>query len=361
MLSPQTFWAAGPMPEKLGAINFPYAATPVGSKPVEVVGGLFWFRLPLPMQLNHVNAYAARDADGWTIIDTGMDTPETRQIWTGALNGQLSGAPLRRVIVTHHHPDHVGLAGWFQARHGAELWTTRTAWLTARMLTLDLQETPTRETLSFYKSAGMHKQALEERASARPFNFADCVHKIPLGFRRIREGEVIEIGGMRWDVRTGGGHAPEHATFWCRDAPAVLAGDQLLADISPNVGVYPTEPDADPLEEWLESCSRFEEFAQDDQVVLTGHKRPYRGLPERLSQLIFNHHSALERLSSALSQPMTAVECFPALYKRSIGSGEFGLALAESVAHLNHLYHRGQADRRKGNDGAWLWTAANAA
>ncbi|NPD18465.1 MBL fold metallo-hydrolase [Rhodophyticola sp. DY48A3-103] len=311
-------------------------------------------RLPLPMALDHVNVYAIRDGAGWAVVDTGFDTSKTRAIWETLLAGPMRGLPVTRVIVTHHHPDHVGLAGWFMAR-GAELITTRTAWLTARMLVLDVQEAPTPETLAFWRAAGMDAATLEKRASERPFNFADIVAPLPLGFTRIREGDVVEIGGRHWDVCIGHGHAPEHATLWCREEALVLGGDQLLPSISPNLGVYATEPAADPVTEWIESCTHLAHCAKADHLVLPGHKLPFTGLPDRLRQLIENHHGALSRLREHLDRPRTAAECFAPLFKRRIDAGTYGLALVESVAHLNHLLALGEVTREKREDGAWAW------
>ena len=339
-------------------LSFPFSQPPGGSDPVELADGILWFRMPLPLRLDHVNVYAVRESKGWSLVDTGMNTRATREAWKSILCGRLAGVPVWRVIVTHHHPDHIGLAGWFRQEHGAEIWTTRTAWLTARMLTLDVQDAPAPEVLEFYRSAGMDRDEYEARASSRPFNFADCVHAIPLGFTRIKEGDSVTLGGMEWDVRAGGGHAPEHATLWCRSAPLVFAGDQVLAGISPNIGVYATEPDADPLKDWLDACGRLKSHATDDQLVMPGHKLPFRGLPLRLAQLRANHADALEKLVEAIAEPRTAAECFRFLYKREIRTGEYGLALGEAVAHLNHLRAIGLAERRRGReDGAWRWLA----
>ena len=335
-------------------IRYPYDAAPEEGDAREVADGILWMRLPLPMALDHVNVYAIRDGAGWAVVDTGFDTGKTRAIWETLLAGPMRGLPVTRVIVTHHHPDHVGLAGWFMAR-GAELITTRTAWLTARMLVLDVQEAPTPETLAFWRAAGMDAATLEKRASERPFNFADIVAPLPLGFTRIREGDVVEIGGRHWDVRIGNGHAPEHATLWCREEALVLGGDQLLPSISPNLGVYATEPAADPVTEWIESCTHLAHYAKADHLVLPGHKLPFTGLPDRLRQLIENHHGALSRLREHLDRPRTAAECFAPLFKRRIDAGTYGLALVESVAHLNHLLALGEVTREKREDGAWAW------
>jgi glyoxylase-like metal-dependent hydrolase (beta-lactamase superfamily II) len=339
-------------------IQMPFAAAPAPGEATLIAEDVLWLRVPLPMVLDHVNAYALRDDDGWTLIDTGLDTGKTRALWEAALAGPLAGLPVRRLIVTHHHPDHVGLAGWFQAR-GAELMMPRTAWLMARMLILDEQPMPSAETLAHWQGAGMDEALFETRRTERPFNFCDVVHPLPLGFTRLHDGGTIRMGGRDWDIRFGQGHAPDHATFWSRDDHLVIGGDQLLATISPNLGVYATEPGADPLGEWLDSCAAFQPLARAEHLVLPGHKLPFTGLPERLVQLIDNHHGALDRLRGHLAGgPRSAAECFAPLFKRQIDAGTYGLALVEAVAHLNHLLRLGAVTRTRRVDGAWLYHLA---
>lgn len=335
-------------------IRYPFADAPAEGQATEIAPGILWMRLPLPMALDHVNVYALDDGDSWTVIDTGFASKRSRAIWTKLLDGPLAGKPVGRVVVTHHHPDHVGLAGWFM-ENGASLAMPRTGWLMARMLTLDVQEVPNAEALTFYQRAGMDPDVFEKRRTERPFNFADCVVPLPLGYTRLIDGGEITMGGRVWDIRMGGGHAPEHATFWSRDNHLVIGGDQLLPSISPNLGVYPTEPDADPVTDWLNSCAHFQSYAQGSHLVLCGHKLPFTGLPTRLRQLIDNHHGALARLLDHLSEPRSAGECFLPLFKRNISGGEYGLALVEAVAHLNHLHQSGQATRHLRDDGAWVF------
>ncbi|WBU64009.1 MBL fold metallo-hydrolase [Paracoccus aerodenitrificans] len=337
-------------------IDHPWPDPPDRGSVTEIASGVLWMRLPLPMKLDHVNCYALDEGDGWCIVDTGFDSRLSRSVWQGLLDGPLAGKPVKRVVATHHHPDHIGLAGWFMAQ-GAELWTTRTVWLMARMLLLDEQHAPPPETVAFWRRAGMGEKILAKRAGERPFNFADTVHPIPLGFTRMVEGETLHFGGRNWHVHMGNGHAPEHATLWSLDDDLVIGGDQLLPGISPNLGVYPTEPDADPVGEWIESCDRFAEIAEDRHLVLPGHKLPFTGLPSRLAQMRENHVSALNRVVDLLRQsPATAVGCFPALFKRPIGESEYGLALVESVAHVNHLARTGRIARVGLDDhGGVLW------
>lgn len=334
-------------------ITYPWAEPPPLGEPLRVAEGVEWLRLPLPMALDHVNCWILEERDGVTIVDTGFASRRMRDMWSAALKGRR----VRRVLATHHHPDHIGLAGWFQAAHGAELSTSRTAWLMARMLQLDEQDRPAAETVAFWRAAGMEPEVLAGRLEERPFNFADVVAPLPLGYTRLGDGEMVELGGRWWHVHMGGGHAPEHVTLWEEGGELVIGGDQLLPSISPNLGVYATEPEADPVGEWLAACERMERLATPGRLVLPGHKLPFRGLPLRLRQLRDNHLGALERLERHLGVPRAAGACFRPIFGREIGGAEYGLALVEAMAHCLHLMHMGRARRILGADGQWLFEA----
>ena len=348
--------AAAPRPADPG-IRFPFEAPPAPGEAIEVAPGILWMRLPLPMALDHVNVYALDDGDGWTIIDTGFSSKRAKAEWQALLDGPMQGRRVRRVVVTHHHPDHVGLAGWFQSLHGADLVTTRTTWLFARMLVLDVHPQPVPETVAYWRSAGVDEVEIARRMDERPFNFCDIVDPMPLGFTRIAEGGTITLGGRRWAIRCGDGHAPEHATFWSLDDDLVIGGDQLLPGISANLGVYATEPDSDPVGDWINSCNRFATVAEDRHFVLPGHKLPFTGLPLRLRQMVDNHTGALDRLHRHLAEPKTAAQCFLPLFKRELTGSDAGMGLVEAVAHLNRLLIEGRVTRRRDDRGAWQWQA----
>lgn len=341
------------------ALDTPFPTPPAAGEAVTLVPGVLWLRMPLPFRPGHVNLYALDDGDGWTLVDTGPDMPACREAWTALRGGPLAGRPLRRIIATHHHMDHIGLAGRLMAAEGAALLTSRTAWLMARMMALDVQERATPEQLAFWRRAGMPPDLLAQRARERPFNTADVVHPLPLGYTRLVEGADLRAGGRAWRVAMGDGHAPEHVTLWSREDDLVIGGDQLLGAISPNLGVYATEPDADPVGDWLASCARLKRLAGDRQLVLPGHGLPYRGLPARLDALIAEHQAALDRIAAALAQaPRTAVGCFDLLYRRELTAGEFGLGLVEAVGHVNRLRRAGRL-RAVGEtpEGGILWGA----
>lgn len=338
-------------------LQTPWSDPPAEGDAIEVADGVLWMRLPLPMALDHVNVYALDDGEGWTLVDTGIQTKRSIALWEKLLTGPLGGRPVERVIVTHHHPDHVGMAGWLMRQSNAPLVMTRTAYLMARMLILDVEDRPTPQALHFWRRAGMDAETFETRRHQRPYNFGDICAPLPVGYTRVKQGDTLRIGGRDWDVHIGNGHAPEHLTLWSRNDSLVLAGDQIISSISPNIGVYPTEPEADPVSDWLESCTRLSSLAREDHLVLSGHKLPFTGLPFRMRQLIDNHEGALSRLERHLATPRTAAECFAPLFKRRIDAGTYGLALVEAVAHLNHLHQAGRISRTMRDDGAWLWRA----
>ncbi|MEM1277464.1 MAG: MBL fold metallo-hydrolase [Pseudomonadota bacterium] len=339
----------------VAVIHHPWEEPPIPGNMVEVAEGVLWARLPLPMKLDHVNIYALDDGDGWTLIDTGLNWAKGRAALDALIEGPLGGKPVHRVLMTHHHPDHIGLVGRF-ADKGVPILASRVAWLLGRMLTLDRQEMHPPQAITYRQRAGVTGAALDDFRAEAPFNFADCVAPIPLGFQVLEAGDQFSAGGRDWTIRLGHGHAPHHVTLWSEDI--LLAGDQVIPGISPNIGVYPTEPEADPMGGWLDTCRRFRAL-DADPLVLPGHKLPFRGLNFRLDQLIENHLSAFDRIMSALGQgPLTAVGMMPAIFKREVESSQFGLALVEAVAHANYLHQSGQISRRLTADGAWVYERA---
>ncbi len=327
-------------------LSFPFPDPPAKGAAIEVAPGIHWLRLPLPMALDHVNVYALEDEDGWTLVDTGMDTPPAREAWEAALTGPLAGRGVARILVTHFHPDHIGLAGWLVERTGAVLVTTRTSFFGAKSLQLDRWDEPPAGAVAFYRAAGYGEAEMAVLRARAKFGFARVCAPLPIGFRRIAEGDTVRIGGRDWRVLVGHGHAAEHAVLWCAADGLVLAGDQVLPRITSNIGVYPTEPEGDPLGDFLDSCVALRAALPEDVLVLPGHNEPFSGLPIRLGQLIAHHAASLDALHGALATPRTAMECFDVLFDREIGDGLRGFAIVEAIAHLNHLCASGRAERK---------------
>lgn len=336
-------------------LTYPFGSPPASGEAVEVAAGVLWMRLAMPMVLNHINVYAVRDGEGWVLVDTGLDLSATRDEWEALLVGPLEGRPVTRVVCTHMHPDHIGLAGWLCDRFSAPLTMTRVEYVTARMLLADTGQTAPEQGAQFYRAAGWDEAQVEGYRTGYG-QFGRVVSPMPAGFVRIREGDRLSIGGQDWRVVVGEGHSPEHACLWREADDVVLGGDQILPKISSNVSVWPTEPDADPLGDWMASLARMKTVFPDDVLVLPSHGEPFHGVQARLDALIRGHQTALKRLERTLREPCRAVDAFSALFARPVGDGVRGMATGESLAHLNYLLHRGRVSTRRDEDGVDWWT-----
>ena len=339
-------------------LTYPLGDPPGPGEAVAAAPGVLWMRLPLPMALNHVNVYAIEDGDGWTLVDTGMRTKDSSEGWKAALAGPLGGKPIRRVIGTHMHPDHIGLAGWLCARFDAPLLMSRLEYVMGRMLIADTGQPAPVEGEVFFRAAGWTEEQLD--GYRRDFGrFGQAVAPMPQSFTRISEGDVLRIGGDDWRVVVGSGHSPEHVCLWRQSDNVFLAGDQILPRISSNISVWPTEPLADPLTDWMVSLDKLKALLPADTFVLPGHGEPFRGIGTRVDALKRGHEVSLTRLERALKTPSRAVDVFSTLFARPIGEGVHGMATGESVAHLNYLAGQGRARRERDADGVDWWTATS--
>lgn len=342
-------------PPARSELSYPCAPPPSAGDAAEVADGVLWVRSPLPMALDHINLWALRDGDGWTIVDTGLNYPAARQGWDAVFAGPLGGRPVRRVICTHMHPDHVGLAGWMTERFGAPLLMSRLEYITMRMLVADDGPAP-EEGVLFYRACGWSDEQIEHWRS-RYGLFGKGVSPPPVAFVRLTAGETLDIDGRAWRLIGGDGHSPEHICLLREEDGVFIAGDQLLPKISSNVSVWPTEPDADPLSDWLASLERLKGEVPADALVLPAHGEPFRGAHARLDALARGHETSLRRLIRTLREPRRAVDVFGCLFARPIGDGLLGMATGESLAHLNCLVRRGQAIRETDAEGVWRWSA----
>ncbi len=321
-------------------LQYPISAIPDFGTPTKVAEGVYWLRMPLPFTLDHINLYLLRDGDGWTLVDTGIRGPETMAHWEHVFENFFDGAPVKRVIVTHMHPDHVGQAGWLTRHCGVELWMTRTEFLACKVIAGDGPSDVPEDAVRFYHQCGFdaHRLDLYRQRFGR---FGALIEKLPAGYRRIRDSDVLTINDTGWHVVVGRGHSPEHACLYCPALKLLISGDQVLPRISSNVSVFPTEPHADPLGEFLQACSDIHARVPDDVLVLPSHNEPFTGLHARLDALIDGHREGLARLHALCAAPRRVVDAFPALFRREIDATNLMLATGESRAHLNYLHARG--------------------
>lgn len=337
-------------------LQYPFGrgVNPPPGEPQRIADGVYWVRFPMPMSLDHINLWLLDDGEGWTIVDTCLNLPEAKEIWESLFDGFMEGRPVTRVICTHMHPDHVGLAGWICERFGCDLWMSRAEYLMGRSLVADTGRPAPRKALEFYRRAGYDDEQLERYRERFGF-FGKAVAPMPESYRRMVDLETLVIGGRYWQIMGGSGHSPEHLCLYCPALKLFIAGDQVLPRITPNVSVFPTEPDGDPLKEWLRSQARLRERLPDDLLVLPAHEAPFTGLHVRLSQILESHNRDLNALFDHLASPKRALDCFPALFNRDIGAGSLGLATGETLANLNCLLRRRRIHRSQDDAGVYWY------
>jgi len=334
-------------------------AAPGVGEAMAAAPGINWVRLTVPGPLKHVNCWLIDDEGGVTLVDAGMNRPETREEWKTVFRGPMAGTRVVRVIGTHFHPDHIGLAGWMCDHHRAPLWMTRSEWLTAQMLVADARPGTPPEVDGFRRACGWSDEQVEEAAKRGWANFGRIVRPMPLSYRRLADGETIAIGGRDWRVVTGSGHSPEHACLLDERNGLFISGDQVLPRISPNVSIGITEPDADPLTEWFDSIAKLRREVPADVLTLPGHGDPFRHLHVRLDAMERDHRDRLDELDAFVAdEPRRVVDCFGRLFRRAIGPEVLGMATGEALAHLKRLEVEGRAVREIGADGVWRWRSA---
>jgi glyoxylase-like metal-dependent hydrolase (beta-lactamase superfamily II) len=338
------------------ALVYPFDSLPERGRTIEVAPGVHWIRMPLPYALDHINLWALDDGAGWAVVDTGVRTEETAAVWRELFANAPDERPLTRVFVTHMHPDHVGMAGWLTRKLGVRLWMTRMEYLACRAMVSDTGREAPPDAIGFYQRAGWSEAAIGTYR-ARFGNFGKHIHALPDSIRRLRDGEVVQIGAHHWRVVVGSGHSPEHACLYCPALALLISGDQVLPRISSNVSVHPIEPDADPMADWLASLDKIEREVPDDVLVLPSHNECFRGLHARIEALRRGQDKALQRLRRTLHEPRRAVDVFGSLFARPIDHANvplLGMATGESLACLNYLLHRDEAVCDLDSDGvAW--------
>lgn len=333
-------------------LDFPHAAPPDGGVMFPVAPGVWWLRMPLPFRLDHINLWLVRDGANLAAVDTGIGMSKTRALWEKLFDGDFAGRRLSKIVVTHMHPDHVGLAGWLNRRFDAPLHMTLGEYHSTQSTMHGFGDSETESRRRFYMANGIPESGLETFARHRG-GYQQVVSELPPDYVRLLEGKPLTIDGKRWEVIAGFGHSPEHASLYCAELGVLIAGDQILPKITTNVSVWPIEPFANALQWFLDSIEKFRALP-DDTLVLPSHGLPFRGLHRRLDQLVAHHDERLDalRAACATAEGRHGVELTPVLFPgRELDEHQFVFALGETLAHLHCLDGRGQVERVVGADG----------
>ena len=327
------------------SLEYPFPEVPAPGTTIEVAPGVHWLSMALPFQLDHINLWLLEDGDEWTVIDTGIGNADTRRLWAQILGKKR----VKRVVVTHYHPDHAGNAAWLCERYGAEFWTTQGEYLTAHAVRTSTAGYTAEAVLDVFRRNGLEAERAAKMASRRN-RYAELVPEFPFAYRRIIEGDELVIDAKRWRAIVGHGHAPEHLSLYCETLKTLIAGDMLLSTISTNVSVWSIDPEGDPLRLFLDSIARYRRLPAD-VLVLPSHGKPFRGAHERVGQLEQHHEARLSELMDSLRSPKSAAELLPVLFRRPLDAHQTFFAMGEAIAHLHYLYYAGRAKRALDNDG----------
>lgn len=321
-------------------LSYLWPQPPQHAEALEVVDGLFWLRMPLPFALDHINLWVLADGEAWTLLDCGICSDEIKSLWEALFSRFLGKRPVKRVIATHYHPDHLGLAGWLCDRKRAPLWMTRNEWFTGSLLYWDKDERIPKQQIEFFKRHGLSFEWAEALIHNR-INYRHRLSPPPNSFQPMVEGDILTIGKYQWRVIIGLGHAPEHACLYCNELKVLVAGDQILPKITPNIAQNVYEPEANPLGMFLESLQKFVTLPEDT-LVLPSHGLPFYGLRERVHYLTDHHIERCDEILAVCDEPMTAAEMVPILFKRELDAHQIFFAMGESLSHLMYLTHQGK-------------------
>jgi glyoxylase-like metal-dependent hydrolase (beta-lactamase superfamily II) len=335
------------MPD-LPRLTYPVDAPPAPGETMAIAPGVLWLRMPLPFALDHINLWLLPEAGGGaTLVDSGLGDSATRAVWERHVETTLASMPIRHIIATHYHPDHLGNAAWLAGRYGCEIAMTDAEYLTAHAIAGQSAGFAPEAFVGLFRHHGMseeHVAALAKRGN----RYRRGVPELPQSFHRLLASDFHNAGDATWRILIGHGHSPEHASLYSAERGILISGDMLLPRISTNVSVGPANPDGNPLRQFLDSLDAFAGLPEDT-LVLPSHGLPFRGIDVRIAQLRAHHNARLEELEAALAAApasLSAADLVPVLFRRELDIQQRYFAMGEAIAHLNFHWRAGKVERR---------------
>ncbi|MCP5019228.1 MAG: MBL fold metallo-hydrolase [Ketobacter sp.] len=330
------------------SLRFPFQHAPGKAEAFDITPDIKWLRTPLPLSLDHINCYLLRDTvndsgQGWCVLDTGMNGQAAMQQWLDVIEAQLQGDHISRVIVTHHHPDHVGLAGWLCDTHKVPLYMTEAEYFYSRAFNSEARQEPYWEVKQYFDQTGISEA--DRNALLGNKHYKHLVSPVPAAFHRIQDGDILTIGVHQWEAITTRGHAPEHLCLYCKQQDILISGDQVLPQITSNVSVTPTQPKDNPLRHWMNAHTKMARRVPDSVLILPAHQLPFYGLHERLQAVVDHHYERMQAIIALLEKPKTAQQLTAELFDKELEPFQNFLAVGEVVAHLHYLLEEGRVMR----------------
>lgn len=325
--------------------------TPIGFSPLPAIApGLLGYQMKISLQPGHVNIYLIQGDDGWTIIDTGVDGPQERAQWQQFL-AAMPDKRIAAVLVTHHHADHIGLAGWLCAQLDVPLITSATSYANALAQQQTRTDSERIDLAALYAQHGMADLQVA-KIMGREKQFRSLVSNLPAQFTVLADGDCLKIGVFDFSVALHNGHAPGQIVLHSTYHRLLLIGDQLINGVKPYVGLWLEEKNSDPMGDYLASLTLLSQQIDDDVLVLAGHGAPFRGVAQQSSALIAKHLSRRERLLAACEKaPATVSDLIPLLFRPHLSALQQNLAFAETHAYIRNLVVAGRLVWEQGNDG----------
>ena len=339
----------------LEGVTYPWAEYPAPGTVQEVADGILWASTPVPfVGLRQVNLWFVRDGCGYTQIDCGYGWPQTRDMLSTIWDKALGGRPVTRLITTHYHPDHAGNMAWIAERWGGLLTHMSLGeWFAANLAVQDKYSDNMEQRAIWHRQHGLDDT--RQRSFMQDVVLYSTGVQLPSSFKRLREHDLVTIGRDRWQVITGQGHSPEHVSRYCAHRKILIAGDQILPQITTNVSTWPMEPEADTLASFLETCAKFLGVLDPDTLVLPSHRKPFRNVGYRLRELGRHHAARLNLLLAAVDGETTAGALLDVLFRGKLDGHQIGFAMGEAIAHLNYLVEIGRMRRVETPDRSWRY------
>lgn len=341
-------------------LSYPFdRQEPSAGETLNVATGVKWIKMPLPFALNHINLWLLADEfegkKGWAIVDCGIAKDPVKALWEQIFNTSLEGLPITRVIVTHMHPDHVGLAGWLCEKWQVPLFMSMTDYMVSRLWTVNAEAgagTGGDMAVAHFARHGLTDPESQEKIRARATYYPSLVSTPPASFHRLFDGQSLQIGKYQWGLIAGYGHTPEHMALFCKELNILISGDMILPKISTNISVFDYEPEANPLPLYLDSLHKYAHLPAD-VLVLSSHGRPFIGIHERIQQQLQHHDERLAEVLTMCEKPTSVSEVVPKMFQRELDLHQLTFAMGEALAHLHALYFEGKVRRELGKDGIY--------